>query len=286
MISLFVTSCSPFMTKKPPIILILVEALSEQNYLCSKPEDVEDLEDLQQVCQGFLRFTHAFAPSTMNQPVISSLHTGLPVNEHGVTHNGAQGLSGKFNTLSEQALSQGMRTAFFSGGVPLMEKFGLSQGYEIYEDSYSAKNKSHFRPFEKSIEKAMKWIDEEVKNKSFFTTFYVPDLLYPEKMTVSDSNNERPRTKKAQIEEFYENLNKLVSELKKRSRWDNSHVIVVGLSGESPIYHRNQPLSSAKLKVPLQMKLAKTVSSNLKKYESHLLSFHRLGQWLQQLIFH
>ena len=43
---LLLTSCTPFLSKKPPIILILVESFSEQNYLCADPRWLEDIEDL------------------------------------------------------------------------------------------------------------------------------------------------------------------------------------------------------------------------------------------------
>ena len=286
LISLFMTSCSPFLSKKSSIILILVESFPEQNYLCSEPRLIEDLEDLKSSCDQFVRFTHSFAPSTLHQPVISSLFTGVSIAEHGVTHNGSLGISGRFQTLSEHALSQGMRTAFFSGGIPLIDKFGVSQGYEFFDDSFAGDKKIPFRSFLETIEKSLKWIDGEVGRESFFVTYYVPDILHSELITTTDLGRERPQTKASQIQEINESLNHLIKELKKRKLWDKSHVVLLGLGGESSGIEEDNLINSSKLRVPLQVKLAKKVSSNLDKYESRLLSFHKLGQWLQQLIFY
>lgn len=280
----FLLSCSPFSSKKSPVILILLESFSEKDFLCSDPRLIDGLDSLLQECESFIRFTHSFSPSSMTQTAVASLLTGETVKTHKVVHNGAQAISGQFQTLAELALTSGMRTAFFSGGVPLLPKFGVSQGYELFNDSFNHERNSLFRPFYQTTTRAMKWLDNEVGRKSFFMTIYVPDLLHKNYVTEDNYGEERPLNRNSRLQELYESTNELIVQLKKRKKWENSHIVILGLNGEKETLVSSNPLSAQHLHVPLQIKLSKEIQSNLGKLTGEMISFSRLGTWLQKLI--
>lgn len=286
MFLVFLTSCSPFSSKKPPIILILLESFSEQDYLCSDPRKTDDLFELQEVCDEFMRFTHVYAPSSLTQTNVSDLFTGLPVSEHQVIHNGALSISNRLQTLAESALNVKMRTAFFSGGVPLLQKFGVSQGYEEFFEPFSGKEAKFFTPFSETSSLALKWIEQEAKSRPFFLTLYVPDLLYKNRVTLDGLDNERPVSRVSNLQEIYETMNGFIAGLKAQKKWENSHVIILGLSGPQQNLYPINPLSSRFLHVPLQIKLSKRVRTNLQELSSEVVSFSKLGQWLEKLIQH
>ncbi|MCB0377502.1 MAG: sulfatase-like hydrolase/transferase, partial [Bdellovibrionales bacterium] len=275
--------CTPLTTSKPPIIVILVESLAEDEYLCSQQRNIEDLEYLVNSCPDFIRFTHVFSPSPLTKPALATLMTGLPIQKHKVFHNGPLALSSEFQTLAEQALGQQMRTALFSGGIPLLNNFGLGQGFEIFSDSFSS-NRNYFRPFQETLSEALSWADKTAKHSSFFMTLYLPDLLYVQRVTTTDEGQERSRNHQAQLQEFYESFNWMIGEWKARKLWDKSHVVVLGLGSQSQSMGDRDRISSPALHVPLQIKLAKGTESNLEEFQTKLTSFHHIGSWLEKMI--
>ncbi len=283
---LFMGSCSPFTSKKPPIILILLESFSEQDFLCSESRKTEELIHLQEVCEDFIRYTHAYAPTTLTQPNIASILTGLPLSKHGVEHNGSLAISSRIQTLAEEALAMKMRTAFFSGGVPLLKKFGVGQGYEEFHEPFLGRKPQFFKAFAESVNESMRWLDDEVQNSSFFLTIYAPDLLYKNRVTQDGLDNERPLSRSSSVLEIHETINELIGNLKKRKKWQRSHFVVLGLSGPDHSLRPYNPLSGQYLHVPLQIKISSSVKTNLRELTSEILSFAKIGGWLQKMIQH
>lgn len=266
--------------------MVLVESLQEGDYLCSESLLFEGLENLKQECDSFLRFTHAFAPSPLLQPQLASLMTGKELNEHGVFHNGAQAISADLETVAEQAIHHRMRTSFYSGGVPLQPKFGVTQGFEVFNDSFDSTSGHFFRPFSDVVYQALRWLDTEVGGRSFFLTLYVPDMLSSEVPDESSLENERPLDRNSRLRELYENVDYLITELKKRNRWDKAHFVFLGLGGSSDDLNPYNKLGSQQLHVPLQIKLARGVEANLPDMGKNLITYSQIGSWIQSLIDH
>ena len=285
-ISFFLSSCSRFSTSKAPIILILLDSLTEQDYLCSSTTNNEVFTHLQQECEQFIRFTHAFAPSNLLQPNVASLMTGREVTDHRIYNNGSSLISGRQQTLAEVAISEKNRTAFFSGGIPLLPKFGLTQGYERFNDGFNSNEAKLFVPMRTNIEKLLSWIDSEVGSQNFFATLYVPDLLYKNIVTKNDLDEERSLGRKSMLLEINESIDFLIAELKERKLWESSHIIFLGITGEPvPINSRNS-LSAHHFHMPLQIKMSKSIDHNLNDQKGQIVSFSQLGQWIEKLIHH
>ncbi len=282
----FFASCSPFTSKKPPMVLILLESYSEQDFLCSDPRRLETLPHLQSACEDMVRFTHVYAPSNLTQTSLSTLMTGLTVAEHGVQHNGALAISGRLLTLAEQALANNMRTLFASGGVPLLKKFGIGQGYEEFDEPFEKKENPLVRPLADSVNRALRWLDDEVKHDSFFMTLYAPDLMFSHLVTQDGVDVERPQDRNSSIQELHETIDDLIDGLKKRKKWKNTNFVVLGLNGPQNSIRPINPLSGQYFHVPLQVKVSEKVKSNLLELRTEMVSFARLGQWLHKLMVH
>ncbi len=286
MMLLGLVSCSPFASKKPSVIVVLLESLTEDDYLCSEMRWTENLPALQEECTQFVRFTHTFAPSNLTQPNLASLMTGKEISEHKVRHNGTQGVSAKFQTLAESALNLNMRTGFFSGGVPLLPKFGIRQGFENYRDGFQNREKSVHVPLHENMMRSLEWIDKEVESAPFFLTLYAPDLLYKDTITVDNMDDERPVGRNSNLQEIYESMDFFIGELKKRKLWENSTVIFLGLGGRRISTRPINPLTGLQLHVPLQIKLAKGIESNIKSIVGEMASFAKVGGWIEKIVFH
>ena len=228
---ILLSQCTWNTRRQPSVLVVAVEGLSFENVSCTSGESNER-DGWKVFCEESVRFTHAYTPSLMSQATMASLMTARYPHEHGVWHNGSQFLSAKVNTVAELAIDKGFRTSFFSGGPPIWRKSGLSQGFEVFEDNVAIGLNKYYRPAKKNFELFFQWIDRIANRDSFFSMVYLPDLQFPEATTVDDLGEVRGQNIESQHKELSETLAYLVNGLKKRKRWNNSYVIVVGLNGK------------------------------------------------------
>ncbi|WII70630.1 sulfatase-like hydrolase/transferase [Bdellovibrio sp. 22V] len=224
--------------------MIAVDELTITDVTCSQ-ESVER-SGFQLLCNESVRFTHAFSPSTLTVPALSSLLTGLYPFQHKVRHNGGPGLAAEIDLVSELALRRDYRTSFFSGGAPVFRRTGLNQGFELFEDNIVPNFKTLIRPFNKNAEAFTQWLDQEVGKNSFFSVIYVPDLLFSTTETVTDLGETRNLSFESQVDELDESLYELINKLKATQRWDSTTVIFAGLNGHTTS-ERYRELSSLNL---------------------------------------
>lgn len=81
------------------------------------------------------RFGRAYTHAPLTLPAHASILTGLLPPAHGVRNNGFR-LDTAVVTLAEVLQDAGYRTGAFVGGSALDARFGLSQGFEEYDDRY------------------------------------------------------------------------------------------------------------------------------------------------------
>ena len=80
-------------------------------------------------------FTHCYAPAVQTLPSHAAMLTGLYPITSNVVSNG-QRLDSDVLTLAELLHADGYRTGAIVATAPLMEVFGLSQGFETYDDEF------------------------------------------------------------------------------------------------------------------------------------------------------
>ncbi len=87
-----------------------------------------------------VRFTQAIAQAPETAPSHASMLTGLYPPEHGVRSNGIHALPEDVTTFAERARAAGYRTAAFVGSFVLDRKFGLAQGFDVYDDAMETRD--------------------------------------------------------------------------------------------------------------------------------------------------
>ena len=80
------------------------------------------------------RFADASSPVPITFPAHASLFTGLYPFEHGARGNGDFYLSDRFETLATRLRAAGYRTAAFVSSFVLDQRYGLSRGFDVYDD--------------------------------------------------------------------------------------------------------------------------------------------------------
>ena len=217
----------------PSILVIGVEGLKADLLSCDSEFGGEPgASGLQAMCEESVRFSHAFAPSTMSQPNLASLLTGLYPIDHAVHDNGANFLSARHRTVAEVALGKRYRTLFVSGGPPIWRKSGLAQGFETFDDVFDISPGVYYRGAGEVFGEVTRWLKNEVGAAPFLSVLHLADLQFPHVATKTNEGVVREKSAAGQLEEITESLDELVRTLKSRRRWNNTHVILVGVSGD------------------------------------------------------
>lgn len=230
--SLVQLSCQS--TTTPSVLVIAVDDLTVTDILCNEETEKSVRSGFEILCQESVRFTHAFTPSTMSVPALTSLLTGLYPYQNKVRNNGLPELQPPLVSVAERALQRHYRTAFYSGGPPVWRKSGLNQGFEVFDDSLVPTRQGLYRPLASTSKLFLQWMHQDVGSSNpFFSVIYTPDLLFTNTVTVNDQGETRNLSHESQLDELDEDLYNLFKELKTQQRWNNTMVIVVGLNGLS-----------------------------------------------------
>ncbi len=81
-------------------------------------------------------FTFAHAHNVVTLPSHANILTGLYPYGHGIRENTGFALPARIPTLATLLAGKGYQTAAFVAAFPLDSRFGLNQGFGVYDDSY------------------------------------------------------------------------------------------------------------------------------------------------------
>ncbi len=83
-----------------------------------------------------IAFMNAHAQNVITLPSHTNILTGLYPFQHGVRENAGFKLDPKFPTIATMLRPLGYTTGAFIGAYPLDKRFGLNQGFDVYDDNY------------------------------------------------------------------------------------------------------------------------------------------------------
>src|SRR5438552_14935581 len=81
-------------------------------------------------------YTNAHPHNVVTLPSHINILTGLYPYQHGVRDNAGFKLDPKHETVATMLRRPGYTTGAFIGAFPLDSRFGLNQGFDIYDDNY------------------------------------------------------------------------------------------------------------------------------------------------------
>ena len=92
--------------------------------------------NLDRLAQDGVRFTRAYASAPLTLPSHTSILTALAPPQHGLRANGLVRLADTVPTLATVLHARGYRTGAFVGAFVLDARFGLTRGFDVYDDQY------------------------------------------------------------------------------------------------------------------------------------------------------
>lgn len=188
------------------------------------------------------RDTVSQAPFTLPSHV--TILTGLIPPAHGVQDNGGFYLDSRVTTLAEVFKARGFHTAAFVGAFPLDSRFGLDQGFDLYDDSYPAVgNVSEItmpeRRGEEVTASALKWLQTQTTNHWFaWIHYYDPHFPYRPPAPYSTSYSTQPYA--GEVAYADEQVGRILKFLKDNSLDQKTLVVLTGDHGEALGEHREK----------------------------------------------
>jgi arylsulfatase A-like enzyme/Tfp pilus assembly protein PilF len=216
------------------VLLISIDTLRPDHLGCYGYESIAtpNIDNLAQ--KGFL-FLDASATVPLTLPSHTSILTGLLPITSGVRDNGTFVLSDQFTTLAEAFSDEGYRTGAFVASFVLDSRFGLDQGFEVYDDNMqTGSQQSAFlwpeRRADAVNESAVEWFEGVEEPFFAFVHYYDPHDPYtpPQPFTSEYAHN----LYDGEIAYTDSILGDLLEVLKANDLYDNTLIVLVSDHGE------------------------------------------------------
>jgi arylsulfatase A-like enzyme/cytochrome c-type biogenesis protein CcmH/NrfG len=207
-----------------------------------------------------IAFADCYSPVPLTLPAHCSLFTGRYPIGHRVRDNGTFFLSDTEITLAEMMKSKGYDTCAVIASFVLMAKFGLNQGFSVYDDSLDANEL--LRNFYSEIAadvvytKFEQWFRNR-EEKSFFAWvhFYDPHLPYAPPAEYQNEGDSLSDLYDGEVAYTDVYVGKIIQDLENQGVLSNTLIVIVGDHGEAFGEHQEYGHSvfcyEENLKVPL-----------------------------------
>jgi len=128
-------------------------------------------------------FENAQSAVPLTLPSHCTIMTGLYPPAHGVRNNGSYALAPGFVTMAEIFRERGLRTAAFVASFTVDSRFGLNQGFEVYDDQLAAPDRIKLyeseRPAPAVYAAFRAWLEANAGGRFFaWVHFYDPHFPY------------------------------------------------------------------------------------------------------------
>ena len=227
---------APIQRGRRSVLLITLDTTRADHLGPYGAEDVET-PNLDRLARDGATLDNAFAVAPITLPAHTSILTGLYPFDTGVRNNGTHRVPARLTTLAERMRSAGFRTAAFVSASVLERRYGLDQGFELYDDDLAAGRERHprvvpDRPAEATVASAMSWLESLEPDEVFFcwVHFYDPHAVYSPPPPYRDQYRERLYD--GEIAYMDEQIGRLLEHPRLTGDSDLA-IVVVGDHGES-----------------------------------------------------
>jgi arylsulfatase A-like enzyme len=151
------------------VLVITIDTLRADRLSCYS-QDAPPTPVMDALAEKGARFSRAYAHSTLTLPSHTNIMLGVTPLYHGVHTNTTFVVGEHFTTMAEYLKGFGYQTGAFIAGSSLDSRFGLDQGFDVYDDEFKVKGAIKFyeaeRPAEQVVGRAIGWL-QKVKTPWF-----------------------------------------------------------------------------------------------------------------------
>ena len=215
-------------------LLITIDTLSADRLSCYSREHLET-PNIDSLAEKGVLFTKAFAHTSTTLPSHANILLGTVPLYHGVHDNSNFVVEKDFLTLAGHLKSFGYSTGAFVGAYPLDSRFGLTQGFDVYDDDYGSQNFQEpsyvERRAEVVIDSALKW--QERQESPWFLWIHCFDPHFPYESPEPFRTQYKKTPYNGEVAYIDSALGKLFDYLKDNNFISDTMIIVTGDHGES-----------------------------------------------------
>ncbi|MBN2372689.1 sulfatase-like hydrolase/transferase [bacterium] len=257
------------------ILLITIDTLRPDHLGCYGNKDIKT-PNIDNLARDGVLFANAYSPVPLTLPSHVSMMTGRYPIQHGIQNNGGFILEGTAKTLAEILRGSGYKTGAIVASYVLASHFGLSQGFDDYDDHFLqntgeikdySENSENLRTAEDVTGIAGKWLNQNHKDPFFFWVHYFdPHAPYSPPPPFDATYKDNPYDGEIAYTDHF--IGRLLEEIKKLSIMENTCIIIVGDHGEGLWEHNEQThglfIYDTTLRVPLIISHPKLFKKNKK----------------------
>jgi arylsulfatase A-like enzyme/Flp pilus assembly protein TadD len=217
------------------VLLISIDTIRPDRISCYSPKYLKTPHIDALAAKGVL-FERAVAHNPLTLPSHVNILVGTTPLHHGVHENSMFILTEDFLTLADYLKGKGYSTGAFIAAFSLDSRFGLSQGFDVYDESYPSKAPSAFTTYQernarKVIQAALGWLEKQ--NSVWFSFIHIWDphapYLPPEPFNEKFKND--PYSGEVAYVDF--ELGKLFDYMESNNLMENTLVVLTGDHGEA-----------------------------------------------------
>lgn len=222
--------------RRPNVLLITLDTTRADRLGCyGYPGGLTP--NIDRIAEEGVLFEQAWTTVPLTLPAHSSIMTGLYPPEHGLRVNGANALPEQVVTLAELMSDGRYRTGAFIAAFVLDRRFGLSQGFSVYDDDMSGAADTlqplhEYRNGRLVVDSALNWLATLDDDRFFaWVHLYDPHAPYhghPDRFGDTYTGREY----EAEIAFADLQVGRLLDFLQKQGLAENTLVAVVGDHGE------------------------------------------------------
>jgi arylsulfatase A-like enzyme len=224
-------------TRPAPINLLLITLdTMRANRLGCYGDSLANTPALDALANGGILFENGYSPVPLTLPAHGSIFTGRWPIAHGVRNNVQYQLAGEELTLAEKLKTEGYETSALVAAYVLKRKFGLDQGFDLYDDVLGYEEKSGNIdaeiPADRVYAKFREWLGRK-RDKPFFlwVHFYDPHKPYaPPPAYLKASADDAYRGEVAFVDDH---IGRIVADLKEHNLFEQTLIVVAGDHGEA-----------------------------------------------------
>lgn len=229
---------------RPNVVLITIDTLRADHLGCYGYEQIET-PYIDALAVDGIRFRTTVAQVPLTLPSHACILTGTYPMFHGVRDNVGYRLVDAKTTLAEILKPYGYHSAAFVGAYILNSKFGLDQGFDLYDDQIPGAKKGggiiNLNEIERRagevIDRTIAWLEKSGRSP-FFAWIHLFDPHDPYDPPARFRRLYSTRPYDGEIAYVDQEVGRLISFLKGRKLYDDSLLIVVSDHGEAFGEHR------------------------------------------------
>jgi len=257
------------------LILITIDTLRADRLSCYSDKYVKT-PHIDALAERSVIFTKSFAHNPLTLPSHTNILLGTTPLSHGVQDNVDFVVRPEFLTIAEHLKKYGYSTGAFIGAAPLDSRFGLDQGFDLYDDDFISPGAPKFTEGERKAEEVIKpawdWIKKQKQPWFAWLHLFDPHYSYDPPEPFKSKYQDRPYDGEAAYVDS--ELGRFMGYLDSNGLLKNTIVIITSDHGESLGEHGEQTHGilayNASLWVPLIIYVPGNKPGTVEDFTAHI----------------